>query len=131
MRSHTVAFKTILLARLENGERLAAVAAELGLKRDLVYRWRRACRAMGEAGLNRKRGPKVKVHLTAPPGDPPDKPPMLEAELAAARQRIAELEAKIGRQQMDLDFFRRALQPAPVPSPPAATPPASTRSSTR
>ena len=131
MRSHTTAFKTALLARLENGERLAAVAAEFGLKRDLVYRWRRAWRAMGEAGLNRKRGRKPKLHQAAPPGEPPDKQPGLEAELASARRRIGELEAKIGRQQMDLDFFRRALQPAPVPSLPAATPPASTRSSKR
>jgi transposase len=131
MRSHTIVFKTILLARLENGERLAAVAAELGLKRDLVYRWRRAYRALGEAGLNRKRGPKVKLHGLTPPVDPPDRPLMLEAELVAARRRIVELEAKIGRQQMDLDFFRRALQPAPVTSLPVATPPASTRSSKR
>jgi transposase len=97
MRSHTIAFKTILLARLEGGERLSVVAAELGLKRDLIYRWRRAHRAMGEAGLNRKRGPKPKVHGLSSPGDPPDKIPELVADLAAARRRIGELEAKIGR----------------------------------
>jgi transposase len=131
MRSHTIVFKTILLARLENGERLSAVAAELGLKRDLIYRWRRAYRAMGEAGLNRKRGPKAKLHGLTPPVDPPDQTQELAADLAAARRRIVELEAKIGRQQMDLDFFRRALQPAPVTSLPVATPPASTRSSKR
>jgi predicted RNase H-like nuclease (RuvC/YqgF family) len=32
------------------------------------------------------------------------------AELEAARRRIAELERKIGQQQVDLDFFQRALR---------------------
>jgi len=32
------------------------------------------------------------------------------AALAAARQRIVELEQKIGRQALELDFFRNALQ---------------------
>jgi hypothetical protein len=43
---------------------------------------------------------------------PPDRPPEAAgaAELAAARQRIAELEAKIGRQALELDFFQRALR---------------------
>jgi transposase len=30
--------------------------------------------------------------------------------LAAARQRIAELERKIGQQHLELDFFRQALR---------------------
>ena len=32
------------------------------------------------------------------------------AELARAKARIAELERKIGRQELDLDFFRKALR---------------------
>ena len=32
------------------------------------------------------------------------------SELARAKARIAELERKIGKQQMDLDFFREALR---------------------
>jgi transposase len=31
-------------------------------------------------------------------------------EPARAQRRVAELERKIGQQQVDLDFFRRALQ---------------------
>jgi transposase len=31
-------------------------------------------------------------------------------ELAAARRQIAELQRKVGEQQVDLDFFRRALR---------------------
>jgi hypothetical protein len=33
-----------------------------------------------------------------------------EDELARAQRRVAELERKIGQQQVDLDFFRRALR---------------------
>ena len=38
-----------------------------------------------------------------PPPDPPD-------ELELARIRIAELERKVGQQQVDLDFFTGALR---------------------
>jgi hypothetical protein len=31
-------------------------------------------------------------------------------ELEAARQRIAELERKVGQQQLELDFFQQALR---------------------
>ena len=37
-------------------------------------------------------------------------PPELPAELIRARERIAELERKIGQQQVELDFFRGALR---------------------
>jgi hypothetical protein len=33
-----------------------------------------------------------------------------EGELARAQRRVADLERKIGQQQVDLDFFRRALR---------------------
>jgi hypothetical protein len=33
-----------------------------------------------------------------------------EEDLARAQRRVAELERKIGQQQVDLDFFRRALR---------------------
>ena len=32
------------------------------------------------------------------------------ADLAVAQRRIAELERKIGQQQLELDFFQRALR---------------------
>jgi hypothetical protein len=35
---------------------------------------------------------------------------VLAAEHAAAQRRIADLERTVGRQQMELDFFRRALR---------------------
>ena len=46
--------------------------------------------------------------FTSNPMPMPGTPPL--SDLARARARIAELERKIGKQQMDLDFFREALR---------------------
>jgi transposase len=104
--------KEALLLRLEAGERIAAVAAETGVLRKSLYEWRAAWRAMGAAGLNRKRGPKPGGHAAVDPpsadaGPPAARPP---DDLARARGRIAELERLVGRQQADIDFFREALR---------------------
>ena len=106
MRVFSTEFKEGVVLRLEGGERIAAIADELKIKRKLLYEWRAAYRAMGVAGLNRKRGPKPRV-LAAALASSHDAP---ASELARAKARIAELERKIGKQQMDLDFFREALR---------------------
>jgi hypothetical protein len=41
------------------------VAVELGIGRKLLYEWRVAYRALGAAGLNRKRGPKAGARKAA------------------------------------------------------------------
>ena len=46
--------------------------------------------------------------FTSNPMPMPGTPPL--TDLARAQARIAELERKIGKQQMDLDFFREALR---------------------
>ncbi|HEY1452924.1 MAG TPA: helix-turn-helix domain-containing protein [Roseiarcus sp.] len=104
--------KEALVLRLEAGERIAAVAAETGALRKSLYEWRAAWRAMGAAGLNRKRGPKSGGRAPVDPssaaaGPPAARPP---DDLARARVRIAELERLVGRQQADIDFFRVALR---------------------
>ena len=58
-------------------------------------------------GLNRKRGPKPGFARASSDAAPA---PDAASELARAKARIAELERKIGKQQMDLDFFREALR---------------------
>ena len=50
--------KEALVRRMEAGERIGALATETGVLRKSLYQWRAAWRAMGAAGLNRKRGPK-------------------------------------------------------------------------
>ena len=104
--------KLALLRRMEAGGRLAAVAEESGVLRKSLYEWRAAYRAMGAAGLNRKRGPKPGGRAAVDPpsadaGPPAARPP---DELAKAKARIGELERLAGRQQADLDFFREALR---------------------
>ena len=108
MRTFSTEFKQAVVLRLEAGERIAAVADELKIRRKLLYEWRAAYRKLGAAGLNRKRGPKPGVARANPDAAPA--PPAPLSDLARAQARIAELERKIGKQQMDLDFFREALR---------------------
>ena len=152
-RSFSTEFKCGVIQRIEAGERLAAVADELGIRRKLLYEWRDAFRAHGAVGLNRKRGPKAGSTRSSPglaasvassvadfapsPARPGDDDGALTQEgkrtqaedLAQARARIAELERVIGRQQVDLDFFREALRLMDATPPGIAT--NSTRSSKR
>jgi len=78
------------------------LAIELSLNRTIVYHWRDRFRANGAEALTSKRGR-------------PRTPEVLAAEsvrasrakangLAQARAQVAELERKVGQQQLDLDF---------------------------
>ena len=116
-RVFTPAFKAQVVARMEAGANVSALSRELGIKRTLLNRWRDAYRRGGPAAL-RLRGRPRKGELpaaTPPPAAtaPPASTSSGEAEaraLAAARSRIAALEQKVGQQQLELDFFRRALR---------------------
>ena len=108
MRVFSTVFKESAVLRLGAGERLAEVARELGIARKLLYEWRAAYRRFGLAGLNRRRGPKPRGARASPDAAPATPAPL--SELARAQARIAELERKIGKQQIDLDFFREALR---------------------
>ena len=108
MRAFSTEFKQAVVLRLEAGERIAAVSDELRIRRKLLYEWRAAYRKFGAAGLNRKRGRKPGGARASPDAAPATPAPL--TELARAQARIAELERKIGKQQMDLDFFREALR---------------------
>ena len=142
-RVFTTEFKEQAVLRLEAGEPFSALAAELGVRRKLLYDWRKAWRRLGVAGLNRKRGPRPGLlrsgdpPCVAPPADPTAIPqatadrqgsPHMADPLAQAKARIAELERLVGRQQVDLDFFRRALRLTDADRA-MPTAPASTRSS--
>ena len=110
MRVFSTELKHSTVLRLAAGERLSRVADELKIKRKLLYEWRSAYRKMGVAGLNRKRGPKPGFLAASARPDAARATPAPLSGLALARARIAELERKVGRQQMDLDFFRKALR---------------------
>ena len=121
-RIFTTEFKESAVLRLEAGASASALATELGVRRKLLYDWRQAYREQGAAGLNRKRGPKPgKLRVKQEAADDP---------LSQALARNAELERLVGQQQVDIDFFRRALRLIDA-EPASGSAPSSTRSSKR
>jgi transposase-like protein len=100
-------FKLELVRRLEAGESGTALARESGVKRTVLYRWRDAVREGGELAL---RGP-GRPTLAEAQAMAAARGPAAEARsLAEARRQIAELEKKVGQQQVALDFFKGALR---------------------
>jgi transposase len=101
----TRAFKLRAMSLMDAADDVTALAAELGVQRELLYKWRRKYVAHGPDALQQIGRP-VFVPATAEPAAIPRS----EDAAAAAQRRIAELERKIGQQQVDLDFFRAALR---------------------
>jgi transposase len=96
------ALKLKAIKRVERGEGVLPVARDMGVTRKALHDWIRAYKAFGPEGLNRKPGRK--------PGQRVLRPVPVPAESKSSAQRIAELERVIGRQQLELDFFRQALR---------------------
>jgi len=118
--------KLSVIRRMLAGENVSALARELQVRREDLYVWRERFRAGGAAALRgRDRPPKVVATAPAAVAVPDD--------LASAQRRMAELERKIGQQQLELDFFQRALRQVSEPRRPSEGPGAmpSTRSSKR
>lgn len=99
--------KLAAVHRMLAGENVSALARELKVLRKDLYKWRASFRSGGPAAL-RGRGRPRKLVQAEPPDATAAAPP--EAELTKAQRRIAELERKIGQQQVELDFFRQALR---------------------
>jgi transposase len=119
--------KLSVVRRMLAGEKVSALARELQVGRKDLQVWRDRFRAGGAAALRgRGRPPKVVAPAAVASRAVPD-------DLATAQRRIAELERKIGQQQLELDFFQRALRQVSEPRRPSegsgAMP--STRSSKR
>lgn len=94
-------FKVATVERMLAGENVSALARSLKVKRKLLYEWRDRYRTGGPDAL---RGP------GRPVGSQRVRKSVQKDELVQAKARIAELERKIGQQQVDLDFFQRALR---------------------
>jgi transposase len=105
-RQFPTAYKIKAIKRIERGEGVLPVARELGISRKSLHDWVKAWKADGPDGLNRKPGPKPGPRKLKQLATYDDK----RSALALANARIAELERLVGRQQMDLDFFRNALR---------------------
>ena len=87
-RKFSKEFKVAAVQRLESGQTTAEVARALEVHPSDLHRWRQQLRDRGEQA--------------AFPGNGNGK--------AQEESRVAELERKVGQQQMEIDFLRRALQ---------------------
>ena len=102
--------------RMAAGENVSALARELGVRRVLLYRWRDQYQALGDLAFRGKPGPRTGEEAAAiaaareARSDQIPEKTVAGSSLIQAQQRIAELERKIGQQQLDLDFFKSALR---------------------
>lgn len=93
-------FRIRIAKRILDGGSVLELHRELKIPRSVLYRWRDAYRLDGAAGLRRPMGRPGKTSSPeSPAGD----------ENGQLRQRIAQLERKIGQQALQLDFFKRAF----------------------
>lgn len=132
-------FKLAAVQRIVAGEKVQAMAAELGLSRQVLYKWwnhyeRGGPAAWRTTGRPRKTAAPV-IECASPPPPPRRRRrgrPRAVVDRAAAK-RIAELERKVGEQALGIDFFRRALRHVKAPPRPSdgRGAAASSRSSTR
>ncbi|MGZ9021139.1 MAG: transposase [Rhodoplanes sp.] len=101
-------FKLAAVRRILAGAQISALSRELTVLRKDLYAWRKLFRAGGAEAL-RPLGRPRKVD-----GVGASRVRRQSRDIAAtdtsAPERIAELERKIGQQQIELDFFRQALR---------------------
>ena len=101
--------KLAAVRRVLAGESVSAVAQELGIRRKRLYVWKDRYAELGEAGLVHRRGGRPRKGVVFEGKNGPDAMSG-RGELLAARKRIAELERKVGQQELELDFFDEALR---------------------
>jgi transposase len=100
-------WKLAAVRRVLADESVSAVAQELGIRRKRLYVWKDRYAELGEAGLVHRRGGRPRKQAAAVDGS---EATAGRGELLAARKRIAELERKVGQQELELDFFGEALR---------------------
>ena len=123
-RTFSREFKLAAVRRLIAGETAGELGRELGVQAQNLHDWLERFRLGGAAALRRDGRPTNAERVVMQSGAPP--PEMPPDELTVARARIAELERKIGRQELELDFFEQALRHVE-----AARPPSGVRGGTR
>lgn len=93
-------FKRAAVDRMVGGESPAALSRELGVKRELLYRWK-------DQGWGTAKGkPRSKEKLSTE-----------ELIVGGLQNRVAELEQLLGKQVAALDFFAAALRNVKEPRP--------------
>ena len=105
---YAMELKLSAVRRVLAGESVRAVAEEIGIRRKRLYVWKDRYTELGEAGLVRRSGGRPRKDASAEAQGAEPVPG--RGELLAARKRIAELERKVGQQELELDFFGEALR---------------------
>ena len=120
-------FKLSAIERMLGGESTKALARELRVEPRHLHQWCHRFRIGGAEGVRQAGRPRKPVVSEE------ERAKTRTADLASARKYVAELEAKIGQQQVELDFFRQALRQVREARRPSEGPGvrASTRSSKR
>ena len=93
-------FKIGAVRRVMEGERVGAVARDLGMAFGLLWRWKKRVVEKGEEHLYEIG--RQKQRQRARPAEPPDD--------GGQQRRMAELERLVGRQQMEIRFLAKALR---------------------
>src|SRR6202008_1833720 len=96
--------KRAAVGRVASGEAVSTVAGSIGVNRNRLYEWTRKYQRGGAEAVRRVGRPRKHEALTARAWRDG------ENEAAALRRQVAEQQRKIGEQELDLDFFRRALR---------------------
>jgi len=96
MRTYSREFRMQVVRRILNGEKVPALAQELGIHRKLLYEWMRRVNEGGESNLRERGRPRKDDAAKRAPETTP--------------KQIAELERAIAHQQLIIEFFRLALQ---------------------
>jgi transposase len=95
-------FKLSAIEQLHGGASAAALCQELQISRGRLSQWCSDYRRHGPAGLRKAGRPrKTDAKLDRV---------VKATDFETARERVGELERKIGQQQIELDFFRLALR---------------------
>ena len=93
--------KLSAVRRLMDGESATRVAQELQIGSNYLSKWWANYRRYGPEGLRPAHRPRKTERLE----------PLLKAdERTRSQNRVKELERKIGQQQVELDFFQKALR---------------------
>ena len=121
--------KRASVGRVAAGEAVSTVARSIGVDRRRLYEWYRQYQEGGAEAVRRPGRPRKAEALGARARSWDE----AADELTAARRQIAELQRKVGEQEIDLDFFRKALRHVEETRRATAAPgsAASTRSSRR
>jgi transposase-like protein len=99
--------KLAAVRRVLAGESVSAVAQELGIRRKRLYVWKDRYAELGEVGLGQRGAGRPRKPAAEGNGT---EALTARGEMLAARRRIAELERKVGQQELELDFFGEALR---------------------